>query len=233
MKNYLILGSGRWALHLQKSLALAGISHGSWARKTQTLSDLQEKLTCASHVWLAVSDQALPEWAEKLRSFDGPVLHSSGALEIGGLHCVHPLMSFSNELYSDDFYSRFAFVTTSPLPREDLIASLPNPFFRIEPEQKTFYHAMCVLAGNGSVLLWQKFLHEMRRLGISNEASTLYARRIVENLANDPARALTGPLVRNDQITLQADLHSLAEDPFQGVLAALIEAYARGGKELV
>jgi hypothetical protein len=228
MTQFLVIGSGRWALHLQKSLALAGVRHHQWARRLHSEADLFEKLKSSTHVWLAISDSALPEWSQRLKDFRGLLLHSSGALEIPGVHSVHPLMSFAPELYPDDFYDRYAFVTTSPLSREELIPSLKNPFIRIPVEKKAFYHAMCVLAGNGSALLWRKFFSEMRNLGLSEATTRLYAERITRNLLSHPGSALTGPLVRNDKLTLQKDLESMQGDPYQPVLAALIEAYAAG-----
>lgn len=230
MKHVLVIGSGRWARHLQKSLALARVPSSNWARRTHSDDQLATELANATHVWLAISDSALFEWAERLAGFQGLKIHSSGALEIPGLHSVHPFMSFPAELYPDAFYARFAFVSTSSLPREDLLAGLPNPFFKIPAAQKTLYHALCVLAGNGGVLLWQKFFSGMSGLGIESESAKLYAARIFENLLERPSEALTGPLVRRDQITLQKDLAALAGDPYQDVLQSLIQAYAETGK---
>ena len=225
MKNYLVIGSGRWAQHLQKSLALAGVSYSNWARKQHSSDDLERELKRSSHVWLAISDQALQEWVQRLEKFPGLILHSSGALEIKGAHSVHPLGSFSFESYPNDFYQSFAFVTTSPLSREELIGKLPNPFFQIPASQKILYHSLCVLAGNGSVLLWQKFFSEMQKLGLSKDVLGFYAERIFSNLRTNPETALTGPLVRNDQETLEKDLSALENDPYQNVLQSLIQAY--------
>jgi len=235
MTKILIIGSGRWAHHLEKSLALAGVTHTRWARKTHNEDQLVEQLETASHVWLAISDTSLGEWVPALPElgFRGLILHSSGALEIPGAHSVHPLMSFGPHLYPDDFYPRYAFVTTSSLSHQELIPGLPNPLTHIPLDKKTFYHAMCVLGGNGSVLLWQKFLFEMRQMGISTESSTLYVQRVCENLLTQSSTALTGPLVRQDQITLQKDLEAMTGDPFQTVLAAMIVAYRHQGKELL
>lgn len=231
MFRYLIIGSGRWARHLQKSLALAGVPFENWARKTHSREQLDDALIRCSHVWLALSDQALQEWTPLLRDRARVLIHSSGALEIEGAHSVHPLMSFPPELYPDEFYAKYAFVTTSGLEREDLIPGLPNALVTIPKEKKTFYHALCVLAGNGSVLLWRKFFAEMQTLGIPGAPARLYAERILGNLLERPETALTGPLVRNDRATLAMDLEALDHDPYRGVLAAMIEAYSGYGKE--
>ena len=230
MTHFLVIGSGRWAQHLQKSLALARVSYSNWARRLHSEAQLGLELEKSSHVWLAVSDQALQEWADRLRHIKGLLLHSSGALEIKGVHSVHPLGSFSFETYPDNFYRQFAFVTTSDLPRPVLIDQLPNPLFKIPATDKIFYHSLCVLAGNGSVLLWQKFFSEMQKMGLSREVLGFYAQRIFENLLTHPESALTGPLVRNDYVTLQKDLNALENDPYQKVLQSLALAYQESRK---
>ena len=230
MTQYLVIGSGRWATHLQRLLFLSGVSHLSWNRKQHSESDLIDKAARSSHLWLALSDQALPEWTEKLEPLNKTILHSSGALEIDGAHSVHPLMSFRAELYDDDFYSRLAFVTTSPKERGELMPGLKNSLSVIPAEKKAFYHAMCVLAGNGSVLLWQKFFAEMTALGIPTSAAATYADRVHQNLMTDPKTALTGPLVRGDRMTLLKNLAALEGDPYQDVLQALIQSYHQSSR---
>jgi predicted short-subunit dehydrogenase-like oxidoreductase (DUF2520 family) len=230
MTQYLVIGSGRWATHLQRLLFLSGVSHLSWNRKQHSDVDLQDKATGATHLWLAVSDHALSEWTQKLGPLNKTILHSSGAIEIEGAHSLHPLMSFRPELYEDNFYSRLAFVTTSSLNRQDLIPGLTNSLSVIPSEKKAFYHAMCVLAGNGSVLLWQKFFSEMTSLGIPATAASAYADRIHQNLMTDPQTALTGPLVRGDRMTLLKNLAALEGDPYQDVLQTLIQSYHQSSR---
>ncbi|MFN7727951.1 MAG: DUF2520 domain-containing protein [Bdellovibrio sp.] len=230
MTQYLVMGSGRWATHLQRLLFLSGVSHLSWNRKQQSDIDLQDKVARCSHVWLAVSDHAVPEWVQKLIPLNKTVLHSSGALEIEGAHSLHPLMSFRPELYDDDFYSRLAFVTTSVKNGQDLMPGLKNSLSVIPSDKKAFYHAMCVLAGNGSVLLWQKFFSEMTSLGIPASAASAYADRIHQNLMTDPQTALTGPLVRGDRMTLLKNLAALEGDSYQDVLQALIQSYHQSSR---
>lgn len=225
MTKYLVIGSGRWATHLQRLLTLSGLPFQNWNRREHSYENLTEKANAATHVWLCVSDQAIPEFLERFSGLPALLLHSSGALEFPGAHSVHPLMSFRPEIYDDDFYPRLAFTTVSDLSPEQLIPGLRQSLTRIPADKKTFYHAMCVLAGNGSVLLWQKFFGEMTQLGVPEAAARLYCERILSNMMSDPASALTGPLVRNDRMTLLKDLQALETDPYQSVLQALIQSY--------
>lgn len=225
MTQYLIIGSGRWATHLKFLLSLGEIPFRTWSRKQQNQQDLKILSSECSHIWFAISDQAIQELSEQDFFNDKIKIHSSGALELEGLHSVHPLMSFSTELYPKEFYGGLNFVTTSELHRDQLIPKITNPLHTIRKEEKAYYHAMCVLAGNGSVLLWQKFIFEMKQMGISHEASLQYCTRIFQNILSNPQTALTGPLVRNDRKTLLEDLRALESDPYQNVLQALIGAY--------
>jgi hypothetical protein len=88
-------------------------------------------------------------------------------------------MSFSKEPYPEEFYREIAFCTTSPLDRKRLIPGLSNSLTQISTDKKAYYHALCVLAGNGSVLLWQKFFKEMTALGVPQAAQKLYFERII------------------------------------------------------
>jgi predicted short-subunit dehydrogenase-like oxidoreductase (DUF2520 family) len=47
----------------------------------------------------------------------------------------------------------------------------------------------------------------------------------MQNILLDPASALTGPLVRGDQQTLEKNLLALQEDPFQKVYESFIACY--------
>lgn len=225
MTQYLIIGSGRWATHLKFLLSLGEIPFRTWNRKQQNQKDLKTLSAECSHIWFAISDQSIQELGALDFFNDKIKIHSSGALEFEGIHSVHPLMSFSIELYSPEFYKGLNFVTTSDLPRQQLIPKIQNSLHHIQKEEKAYYHAMCVLAGNGSVLLWQKFISEMQRMGISQEASLQYCTRVFQNILSNPQTALTGPLVRGDRKTLLEDLRALESDPYQNVLQGLIQAY--------
>lgn len=257
MTHYLVIGRGRWAKHLLHSLNLLGISHSRWTRQDSPLL-LTKLLTNATHVWIAISDSAIQDFylneiwprINALKSETEPVcqtadvsllpsnkrspeiicLHSSGALEIPELHSVHPLMSFSHELYPDSFYLEdgFGFVTTSSLSKNRLIPGFPQNLSFIRPDQKAFYHSLCVLAGNCSVLLWQKFFDEMQKMNLPQDTLMSYFRQVSRNIQTSPLTALTGPLVRNDQVTLKMDLMALENDPFQIILASFVSAYRNG-----
>jgi predicted short-subunit dehydrogenase-like oxidoreductase (DUF2520 family) len=105
---------------------------------------------------------------------------------------------------------------------------LPNPSFAIAPADRPYYHAMCVLAGNGSTLLWARLFDVFqKRLGIPASAAHPFLKQVAANLLVDPVNALTGPLSRGDRGTIDSNLAALDGDPFRDVYVALVKAHER------
>ncbi|HLF67062.1 MAG TPA: DUF2520 domain-containing protein, partial [Gammaproteobacteria bacterium] len=74
--------------------------------------------------------------------------------------------------------------------------------------------------------LWQKFYDSLQQnWQIPKPAADMYLKLIMTNILADPKQALTGPLVRNDQKTIAANLQALTDDPFQQVYHAFVSAY--------
>jgi predicted short-subunit dehydrogenase-like oxidoreductase (DUF2520 family) len=104
-----------------------------------------------------------------------------------------------------------------------------NPSWVIEPARRQRYHALCVLAGNFTTLLWRKFFFELEQdVGIAREQALPYLESIACGLAGKGA-PLSGPLSRGDQVTLQSNLDALKGDPFEQVYRAFMSAYQQQG----
>jgi 2-dehydropantoate 2-reductase len=164
-------------------------------------------------------------YRENLASYQGLVLHFSGALEIPGIHSVHPLMTFSTELYEPAIYPRIPFVTTSSLPSDELLPGMKNAVHRISPDKKSYYHALCVMSGNFTTLLWQKMHQGMQELGLPNEIESLYRQQIFKNLSANLSQALTGPLARKDLATVVRNDEALENDDYQLIYRAFLKAH--------
>jgi hypothetical protein len=79
-------------------------------------------------------------------------------------------------------------------------------------------------------LLWRKFFFELdSEFGIAREHALPYLDSITSGLKGQGA-PLSGPLSRDDQITIQRNLKSLKGDPFEDVYKAFVTAYERQGK---
>jgi predicted short-subunit dehydrogenase-like oxidoreductase (DUF2520 family) len=141
------------------------------------------------------------------------------------------MFSFAGTFYDRELYERIPFVIDqgSP-PLASLIPGLPNPCFFIEPEQRERYHALCVLAGNFTTLLWRKLFFELdAELGMPRQQALPYLVSIMRGLAGTGA-PLSGPLSRGDQSTLRHNLAALKGDPFEQVYGAFVSAYEQQGK---
>ncbi len=221
----LLIGSGRLFRHLEFYFQQKNISLMTWNR-SQDLELLQKLVSEASHILLAISDFALEPFINQyLKSYSKKIVHFSGASNIPRAFSAHPLMSFGPELYELETYEKIHFVITAPAPLAELIPGLKNNFTNISAENKALYHALCVLGGNFPILLWTKMSDGFKELGLPPEAAQIYLEKIVENFNRQGRSALTGPLVRKDLVTIQANLNALNDDPFQKVYSAFVEAY--------
>ena len=242
--DLLLIGDGRLARHLGRYFEQLGLSYAAWSRRMHAegrCPELRQLAHSRTRALLAISDGAIepfigahPELGSAVR------VHFSGRLASRLAIGAHPLFSFAGTLYQRELYERIPFVIDqgSP-PLASLIPGLPNPSFFIEPERRSRYHALCVLAGNFTTLLWRKLFFELDgELGIAREQALPYLESVTRGLAGKAA-PLSGPLSRGDQATIQRNLEALRGDPFEEVYRAFVFAYeqqgelatARGGKD--
>lgn len=223
-QSLLLIGSGRLARHLSFYLELSKTPFRTWSRDRQSLDELNALLSDASTVALAISDDALGSFIDgSLRSFGGRIVHFSGSWHREGILSAHPLMSFGTELYPGDFYPKIHFSLTGTDSLRDLFPDWANSFSKISAEQKPLYHALCVLGGNFPVLLWNKMESDLKAMGLPEEGIRLYIQRVSDNYLKMGSLALTGPLVRKDETTIQKNLAALAPDPWEKVYRAFRE----------
>lgn len=222
--SYLIIGSGRVARHLGHYLHLLNINFSSWSRAEDPHA-LARKLSSATHVLLAISDAALEGFfRQRLAGYDLTVVHFSGAHTFEGMISAHPLMTFGPELYELEFYKKIHFTVTGAILSEAL-PGLSNPYSTIAASDKARYHALCVMGGNFVTLLLAKMLTDFKELSIPPEAAQAYIEKVVANTLSQPDTALTGPLVRKDAATVNANLNALENDSYQKIYEAFLKTY--------
>jgi predicted short-subunit dehydrogenase-like oxidoreductase (DUF2520 family) len=223
--HYLIIGNGRTARHFRHYLSLLNLSVSQWSRP-EPKARLKELLPAATHVLILISDQAIePFIAEHLQETAALKIHFSGALASGRAYGAHPLMTFNTGLYTLDKYRSIPFVVDAAAPPfATLLPGLPNPHETLAPELKAKYHALCVLSGNFSCLLWQKFFATLEsEFHLPAATGHSYLRQQTENLLTDYATAFTGPLARGDRETIEKNLAALEGDPFQRIYQSFVE----------
>lgn len=226
--KYAIIGAGRAANHIIQYFKLLDIPFRQWSRSCNELSSLNSCIADCQQILLLINDSAIENFIT-----DNPILHTrkivhfSGALLSKLAYGAHPLMSFGDELYSLDVYRSIPFILdNNEFSFEQLLPGLNNPNFIIPANLKPLYHSLCVLSGNFTVLLWQKFFSELEeKFNISREFAQHYLQQITSNLQRDPKSALTGPLARDDKATIAANLVALADDPFQKIYQSFVEVY--------
>jgi 2-dehydropantoate 2-reductase len=236
MTHYAILGGGRLARHMSHYLTLSGLPVSIWSRnglaETNThnirnaRARLQATVRSASHVLLLVADGAIADLISRYPFLhQKTLLHCSGALSIPGVVGAHPLMTFGHELYALDQYQKIPFMVDQGHAFSSLLPGLNNPNFPVRLEDKPRYHALCVMAGNFSQILWQAASEGFAGMGLPPDTLAPYLQQVVHNFISNPGAALTGPLSRGDAHTIRRNLNALSGDPLQAVYLAFVELY--------
>ena len=227
--KYAIIGAGRMARHFTYYLKLLEIPYIQWSRSHDTHhSSLEHAIQYGDIILLLIKDAAIEDFIHHhLANLNKTLVHFSGQLVTELAHGAHPLMSFGQNLYSLEVYQKIPFILDDDdISFHQLFPNLSNPHFKISRKDKPLYHSLCVLSGNFTVLLWQKLFDELEnKFNIPKEYAHLYLQQICQNLQQDPKTALSGPLIRNDKMTISANLTALNNDPYQKVYQSFLEAY--------
>jgi hypothetical protein len=228
---YGLIGRGRVATHLARYFELEGLTTIPWHRGLD--DDPESVLREVDIILLAISDDAIAGFLDDHPDLrDRPLAHFSGSLVVAGAAGLHPLMTFGPDLYDLQTYRTIPFVTERDgAGFRDLFPSLENPSEAIDPELKPLYHALCVLAGNFTTILWAKTMRDFEdKLGLSRKILSPYLERTTINTLLQGGDALTGSLARGERRTIERDLEGLAGDPFREVYLAVAEAVS--GREV-
>lgn len=209
-QNYGLVGSGLLANHFLRLFQLENIQLTVWNRRDDTLLP-EEKLSECDIILLAISDGAIEEFSSSHKFKKSTLIHFSGALEIKGVTGFHPLMTFSQELYTLDKYRKIPFVGTEDITIfREIFPWLRNSYFQIPVDKKPLYHALCVIGGNFTTILWQKVIKDFKEeLNIPEHILNPYIDQICHNIKEDYKTALTGPVKRQDKLTIRKNIKAL------------------------
>jgi 2-dehydropantoate 2-reductase len=211
-QSILLIGRGRLAKHLQHWNSLLSepniLLHWDLSQNQLLLLDSLNKCTL---VWLAISDSALvPFYEQHLQSSNKKVVHFSGAFNDPRMASAHPLMSFTQTLLPNEVYTKIHFAVNQCESLQAVLPGFQNSFTILTAENKSYYHALCVIAGNFPQLLWNEVSNEMKSLNLPPAALDLYINQISANYISLKNAALTGPLVRKDHSTIEKNIQSLS-----------------------
>lgn len=227
--NYLIIGNGRVARHFQHYFTLLNLPFTTWQRQ-EPLADLQARMQQSTHILLLITDGAIDEFiTQHLQQTTQTRIHFSGSLVSENAYGAHPLMCFNKTLYELPEYLALTFIVDQDAPDFSvLLPGLPNKHERLPKSLKAKYHALCVMSGNFSCLLWQKLFSSLENeFNLSAQAAYPYLLQQTKNIHQDYTSALTGPLVRNDVHTIEKNLMALESDPFQEIYKSFVACYEK------
>lgn len=221
--TYLIIGEGRLARHMFTYLKSQNIQTQTWSRKLDIR--LQEIYQNYSHILLCISDNALENFVNENDYLNEKTLvHFSGATEVKGVLSFHPLMTFANELYSEDFYKTIPFIDFNEnVSFKEVFPDLSNPTMKVEARLKPYYHSLCVMGGNFTTLLWAKCTELFSEIGLGSEMIKPYMQKVFENTLENPHKNLTGPLVRGDTKTIEKNIAALGSYKERNLYQSFVE----------
>lgn len=224
----LIIGNGKAAKHLSFYFNKLGYIITKWHYKTNNFNELYDLFQSCAYCFLLIKDDAIQEFVQQ-NSFlkTNKSFHCSGALIIDDVRCLHPLMTFNENLYEAPFYKKFHWAIFEKNKKlSDYIPLLTNPYFYVNLEQKSLYHAMCVMSGNFTQLLLQQVLSQWSEaLHLSKESLQPYMQMSLENFWQGGTKALTGPLARKDFNTIKKHQESLSGTPQLKLYQSFLEIY--------
>ncbi len=223
-KRYTIIGSGKLAKHFSHYFTQLNIDFNCWDRQ-QSSHHLRRKILHSDHILLMISDDAIESFIKQHRCLNGKsLLHFSGTLVIDGVIGCHPLMTFSQDLYDIKTYQSIPFICDKGIDFMALFPSLPNSAHHIDPSDRAYYHALCVIAGNFTQTLMQHTSHQMSEaLQLPTEIIFPYLLQNTKNFIKNPSQAATGPIQRNDFITVNKNLKALKNNPLQDIYHTFIQ----------
>lgn len=248
-----IVGNGKVARHMLQYFAAIGQPHTHWFRPTTNASTASQPrrsrlaryrsrlkqlfkpaaaqafetaIATASTVLLLLPDDQIESFVANNPSLQGKQLvHFSGSLVLDGVVGCHPLMTFGPELYPAARYAEIPFVIDEGVDFKRLFPLFENPVHTIKTEHKAMYHALCVMAGNFSQMLWQGVGTEMQAMGLPRELMHQYLQQNTQNFVTDPDKAATGPFIRGDNLTIAKHQKALKDHPLGDIYQAFFNWY--------
>ncbi|MFH0999198.1 MAG: DUF2520 domain-containing protein [Bacteroidota bacterium] len=256
IRKFVIIGSGNVATHLSKAILNAGMEIcGIYSRseknaqilaqelKVKIIPDLDNIPQNADACILAVSDSALEEVVEKLSSFNGILMHTSGSISLNVFPSNHtktavfyPLQTFSKAKTLD--FSRIPILLESKNESvlqliKELAGKLSSNTLVIDSAQRKQLHVAAVFACNFSNYMFHIASDLVSDADLNFEILKPLIKETVEKLNSlSPKEAQTGPAARNDIKILNTHLSLLENHQDYRNLYQLISNQIRKTKNI-
>ncbi len=186
-------------------------------------------------VVLAVPDGAIGSVVGEIEPGEGAVCHLAGSLGLEVLEghsrraAVHPLVSLPDPEIGAQRLRGAWFAVAGDEVAAAIVSALGGRSFAIADADRGAYHAAAAIASNHLVALMGQVERVSGPVGVPPAAMVDLARGSLENVAAlGAAPALTGPVERGDEATIQRHRAALAEDE-----RPLYDALADAARRLV
>lgn len=241
LKTYLIVGGGRLASHLSFYLKAKNLTFKTWSRKKEDEKSLQRKIKgCDFPLLCLPDDRIFSFWKLFLSKNTGEdplkshhkrqAVHFSGSFYHPDILGFHPLMTFGLKTYGLEIYEKIPFVGIhEPEVFRKTFPGLDNDYLKIKKEQQALYHSLCVLAGNGTTLLWDLACRHFMEMGIENHHLKPYLKKVFENVCNQTRGRWSGPWYREDKKTVEKNKNSLKECSLRDLYECFLKLSKQAG----
>lgn len=224
-----IVGDGCMARHLKHYLDMENIPFTGWSRSVDSCSPYS-KLKHCRYVIILISDDHIEDFIQRNHELlNMNLIHFSGSLTTNSAAGIHPLMTFSKELYSLNEYRNIPFIgEEGNTTLKEVIPELKNPYYEVPQDIKPAYHALCVISGNFTNIIWNKVMRDFKnRLGLPKELLYPYLDRTIANIKTDPFNSLTGPIKREDKSTIKRNIKALKNPLWRKIYMLFNKAYKK------
>jgi len=243
-----LAGSGNIAWHLADGLMLQGYQITRiWSREYSNALDLAENcgsLACknlidlredADMIIIAVADKAIEDVARNIGNYDGIVVHTAGSISIEVLQdffknygVFYPLQTFTKgapvELAEVPFFLESS-SSEVMLEIKKVALKLSPKVYEVDSHQRMLLHVAAVFAGNYSNLMYTISNEVFKNSGLPQEIlHPLILETARKATSGDPLNMQTGPARRNDTITIEKHIETLASLPEYAELYRLLAA---------
>jgi predicted short-subunit dehydrogenase-like oxidoreductase (DUF2520 family) len=235
-----IVGSGRAGSSIASAARRAGIDVHMTGRSPGPAA------ISGACVLLCVPDVAIPDAAAEIGRIDaspGLIGHTSGVTTLeslliagadDGCFSLHPLQTLPDG--DSDLTGAPAAVSGTNARARATAASLAEALgmlpFAIEEANRALYHAAASMASNFLVTLEQEASDLLEASGVEDPRAVLapLVRRTLENWITQGPGALTGPIARGDEVTVERHREAISQT--RPDLASLYEVLAAATRSM-
>lgn len=224
-----IVGNGLLATHFMHYLDLEDVEYLNWSR-SKDKNSAGNKLSNCNPIVILISDDSIESFILNDPELENKeIIHFSGSLTLDLAYGFHPLMTFSKELYSLNEYREIPFIGELGKKKfKHFFPKLKNPNYSINPEYKPLYHALCVISGNFTNIVWHKTFKDFEeKLNLPREILTPYLYKTAENIKNNPFTSLTGPIKRGDIGTIKKNKKALKSKLWRRIYSLFNRVYKK------